>query len=375
MPAPFRPTGQQTYRINVPRRDGPAVARGTGTSDPRIARQLGRLVDDLADARRWDLLERVTASPPLASLAELWDHRHDLDGWLHAALHPPPPTLREILPQYTAWLASRGLSKDRQARNPKIVASVGLDTRPAEWTAPLLSGWLAGVRGGSGTLRSRIAVLSMFWKWARSHGYVTGDPIGGVWRPPAPQADLRYHDWTVAARILAAAPAADAAGLALAYGAAADASSIGQVRARDVDVATKTVRVRGEKTAWRDRIVRVADYAWPFIARAVAGADPMERIAPGDRWRWAKRHAAAEAAAGVAHLPLRASRHTFAVRLARAGAPPALIGQQLGHKDGHLVLRVYGRYIPRVDELERWEQAAQQAGQSAGQYAGTTPAS
>ncbi len=55
---------------------------------------------------------------------------------------------------------------------------------------------------------------------------------------------------------------------------------------------------------------------------------------------------------------LHAARNHWAVRAIRAGTPAELVGHQLGHKDATMVLKVYGRFVPRGDDRDRWERVA-----------------
>jgi hypothetical protein len=41
------------------------------------------------------------------------------------------------------------------------------------------------------------------------------------------------------------------------------------VKRRDVDSVRRQIRARGTKTTARDRIVRVAEWGWPYIARHI----------------------------------------------------------------------------------------------------------
>jgi integrase len=52
------------------------------------------------------------------------------------------------------------------------------------------------------------------------------------------------------------------------------------------------------------------------------------------------------------------ARHTYAVRAIRARAPFEVVRKQLGHKNTTMVIRVYGRFEPREDEMRNWEARA-----------------
>lgn len=52
------------------------------------------------------------------------------------------------------------------------------------------------------------------------------------------------------------------------------------------------------------------------------------------------------------------ARHSYAVRLARVGAPMEVAAKQLGHTSTAMVAKVYARFAANVDEVRRWERLA-----------------
>ncbi len=109
----------------------------------------------------------------------------------------------------------------------------------------------------------------------------------------------------------------------------------------------------------RDRIARVADWAWPFVEQHLAAVLPGERLFRGiHRWAAGDVHRERCRALGLEGYRLRDARHHWAVRMVRAGMPLELVARQLGHRDVVMVARVYGRFVPNTVERTRWEQAA-----------------
>jgi integrase len=127
----------------------------------------------------------------------------------------------------------------------------------------------------------------------------------------------------------------------------------------DLDAASRQVRGRGTKASTRDRICRVADWAWPFVEKHWTGLLPGERAFRGvDRWQAGDVHRERLRALGLEGYRLHDARHHWAVRMARAGAPFELIARQLGHRDVAMVAKVYGRFKPDTEERDRWERLA-----------------
>lgn len=55
---------------------------------------------------------------------------------------------------------------------------------------------------------------------------------------------------------------------------------------------------------------------------------------------------------------MRDHRHTYAVRAIKAGTPVPVVASQLGHANGALVLKVYGKHIPDEADRAHWESIA-----------------
>lgn len=135
----------------------------------------------------------------------------------------------------------------------------------------------------------------------------------------------------------------------------------------------REARVPGTKTYNRDRIVRVAEWAWPYVEERLAGLGPDDKLFPGipDRWVAPDVFIATIFPLALEYpcyrgYTMRDHRHTYAVRAARAGTPPQLIAEQLGHVNAVLVLKVYGKFLPESDERDRWERKAAELDVKAG---------
>jgi site-specific recombinase XerD len=137
-----------------------------------------------------------------------------------------------------------------------------------------------------------------------------------------------------------------------------------RVRARDVNLATMTVRLRGTKTEHRtnntrDRLGRIDAWALPFIRDAVTGKMPDTLLWPlvdgQDRSERALRQAAGQAyrtlknaLRALPDLPqgytLHDARHSYAVRHVKLGTSYKRIAHNLGHADELQVIKVYGKH-------------------------------
>ncbi len=146
------------------------------------------------------------------------------------------------------------------------------------------------------------------------------------------------------------------------------------LRRRGVDIAHREIRAPGTKTHARDRIVRVAEWAWPYVQVRLSGLLPDARLfaAIPDRWKARDAHTQAikgtpatdsslavpgleEKSAVFKGYTMRDQRHTYAVRAIRAGTPAEFVARQMGRANAVLVHKVYGKFRPSVEEREKWE--------------------
>ena len=145
--------------------------------------------------------------------------------------------------------------------------------------------------------------------------------------------------------------------VALLYGTATEVSVALRLTRADVDPATNEIRAAGTKTHTRDRMARVADWAWPIFWAYAKDHLPTARL-----WRetltrftvsdW---HRATVKALELPAYPLKNARHHWAVRMLRNRAPIHVVQAQLGHSSAKLTLDTYGVFIPGAEDRARAE--------------------
>jgi len=132
---------------------------------------------------------------------------------------------------------------------------------------------------------------------------------------------------------------------ALLYGTGAEVSVALKLNRGEADFVAKEIRAAGTKTHTRDRMARVADWAWPIFWGYAKGHLPTARL-----WRetltrftvsdW-HRETGKELKLPV--YPLKNARHHWAVMRIRAGVPIHTLQAQLGHSPAKLTVDSYGR--------------------------------
>jgi integrase len=221
------------------------------------------------------------------------------------------------------------------------------------------------------TVRKRGIGMGRFTAWLVGRGTLGLDPMGNILLPA--QGDPLTHYLEVADVIRLADTVGGQIRLleALLPASALEVSTALQVRVRAVSLTDKEIHAPGTKAAARNRVVRVAEFGLDALRELVKGKHPDSLLFDRIPHRWAASDANREAVDVLGdkghrvyvewegkpkRYTLRDHRHTWAVRAARTGWPPAAIAEQLGHSDGGvLALRVYGRFAPKKEERDRWE--------------------
>jgi integrase len=221
--------------------------------------------------------------------------------------------------------------------------------------------WLSGLEVAGPTKRKYFAALSSFIGYARSIGELTTDPLVLLSPPPAAAPSVEFLELGEVKQLLEACAEPERTLFAFLYGTGCDLSTALTLRRRDVELGEREVRARGTKSYNRDRIVTVAEWAWPHLVAHCKTLLPDAPLFPGlSRWTASDLHRAALTAQKLLRkgITLHAARHHWAVRALRAGTPVELVARQLGHKDGVLCLKVYGRFLPTGAERRKWEREA-----------------
>jgi integrase len=389
---PFRRRPRRTWYVYLPTRTG-WVQRSTGTTDRPTAVAIERMLVELGPhgKRAWDLLDEVASGTLL--LGELFDawRRNDLEG---LRSRRSDVDLEAHVVGWEAWLADR-VAPDTAAHYSAYLRTLIPAERPfwrSEFTGPAVARWMASrtsltqkrrksakcsrrksdpaARPVSGaTKRKHLAAAQSFASYLLEIGILSANPLRDVSAPPAGSPRCTFLELPDVLRLVEGASPPFQAIYALAYGAGLEISAILTLVDADVDSRARQVRARGTKAWTRDRLARVADWAWPYLEAHLANVLPGERVFRGvDRWMAGDTHRERLRALGLSGHRLHDARHHWAVRMARAGAPFELIARQLGHRDVAMVAKVYGRFKPDTEERDRWERIA--AARDAEKWAG-----
>ncbi len=388
----FKAKGRKILETKVPRRDGTWVKRSTGTKDKLTARAIDRMIEQLGAQGKhaWDVLEMVTSTPARWTLSDLWrrwtavvsDRVDEKTGVREE------PSVDERIKALRAQLVetdleplvdkflkvmegpSSGISADTAAHYVAGVRTLIAEGKPffrSQLTPVALTAWIQTMdKVTPSTVRKRGDGMRRFTRWLKGRGVIDHDPMRDVELPPAGDPRVLFLDTPDAQRLADAQPGQYRIYSALLAGSGIEVSVALKLRKRDVDEKKREIRAAGTKTHARDRVVRVADWAWPYVQELLKGRHPDARLFDEipDRWKAQEAHNdAVDALLEKKHeiyrgYTMRDHRHTWAVRAVRSGWPIEAVSRQLGHANGVLALRVYGRFQPTHQERDKWEAMA-----------------
>ena len=348
------------YYAKVRGSSGVWTARTCETRDKPLAKQMGRMIDDLSHRGKqcWDLLDAVIDGQLSLSVLYAANAANDLDG-LRERLKDT-----DLVPLVEDWLESLSgrLVNDTIAHYGVHVRTlIPLDGRfpRSQLSFECLAEWLAKLPGSNGTRRKHHAAMSGFCRYLRSRGVIRQNPMQDVKAPAAAPSRLRYLDHQDVLRIVAALPEPYRTVVALMHGSGIEVSTVLSLKRRDIDLERAEIRARGTKTKSRDRIAALEPWAMTYVRRHIRSLLPNADAFPAlNRWTVSDKHREACESLEIQDYQLRDARHTYAVRAVRAGAPFEAVAQQLGHADTTMVVRVYARFKPTSDDLHDWHRIA-----------------
>lgn len=368
---PFRRKGRPSFYFQGRTETG-RVQVCAGTSSKPLATRIEGMWSALAlEHRAWDVLGRVLAGElEIGALYDRWVESRYAIAELRRRLEDMDLS-EHVAPFLEVY--RRGVAEDTADHaEAHLDALFGTEERDGETylkplmrsqvTTALLTERLFAYVGKRNTLRKVHSNWSVFFTYLTDVKLLfDANPMNRVERPEVERSPIRFYELEAVQRIVDAQPTRERRALmAIQYGTPSDVSTTLNLTRADVWVATKEIRAAGTKAHTRDRVVRVADWAWPVIAEYVADMLPTARLFPAEwnRWTVSDWHRETVKALGLPTYPLRNARDHWSVRMLRAGAPVAVVQHALGHGSPMLTLTKYGRFIPTGADRDRWEKLA-----------------
>lgn len=377
----YKVTGGKSFVFQALQPGGNYVQLGTGAKDRSVAKDIAHMWEKLAQKRAWDLLQPILGAKGRAR-ARLLLGLYDL--WVKAK--GDVETVRRLqrdrnveplVAEWETWYRGEveADTVDHAVAHCRWLLPEGASRLVSEVTTDWLTQRLTAYEGKRNTRRKVHSSWSGFFGYlTRVHKLWPKNPMDDVPRPTAEESPIRFYELDVVERIVGWQPTeARRALMAFLYGTACDLSVALRLTRRDFfNPDGQEVRTAGTKTSTRDRVSRVADWAWPTIWAYVRTVLPDTRLWSFDRWAVSDWHRQTVGVGtkdthgkivapglNLAHRhPLHCARDHWAVRYLRSGGAIQVVAAQLGHRDPNLTLKKYGRFIPSGIDRERMEQQA-----------------
>ena len=340
--SPFRRGAH--WSLYVPRRSGGAVQRACGTTDAKLARAMGRMVETLADLRRWDVLDALDAKT--ITVGQCYDAfvMNRLDHLLHEV------SAVDLADLVEPWLATL-------AKKPATVAQYRYKLARLI-PGPLMAhavheGWLIDLLATqpvSGTTKGiDLGVLALFFDYCYAKKALTSNPARNRSLVKRPRTNPPRKVWKTVAddlKLVNAAPEPFRSYFALVHATGADRDSALNMTRSDVNTTTWTVHIPGTKRATRDRAgVPVEAWAHPILLRHMKGMMPDAPLFPGLRRTVVNyAHRDAREAAKLTGYQLRDARHSYAVRAILRGEPLWKVSKWMGHANEKTTATIYTQF-------------------------------
>ncbi len=310
-------------------------------------------------------LEELRASlkdEDLASAIDAWDE--DLDVREKAA-----DLARETVRHYRRqvnWLFPTGEDGKRAA------------VKRSALTSAFFKAKLAEVSGSSTNKRRHAAGWNSLLTYLVETGKLEHNPLDAITLPKNNRTQRpRIERLEDVIRFVSTFPhGAHRAAAAFQEGAGVEIQAVLATRRGDiVDVEHRVIWAHGAKNDFRDRQVVVDEWAM-LIIMAYVKANPMHPDAllfpitedtHRARWYEARDTLRAKGVAIPENYRMHSCRNTFAVRGLKDGRDPVLLSNNLGHADTSELLRLYGKFRPKVIDLVRADQRSTPAASTGNQ--------
>jgi integrase len=354
----WRPAGKRVYYGRLPQRNNPAKPICLRTKDGPTARAMQRMLDRLAQQKRWAILQAI---PKRATLAEVYEADQDGDVDLVLA-RLADADLAKHLGSWAAQLPvvmGEAGAKSYATRVRQFAGELPLPR--SRFTPERIGRHIASLRMTNNGRLGHYKAIASFARYLVSIGAITENPMEQVTAPKPPPRKVKYLTTEQAKRVCDAAYEPYRSFFYLAYGTGIEVSVAIKLRRRDVDLEAREIDASGTKSgATRERIVRVAEWAWPQVEALCLGKHPEAPLFPAIRNRltpsWQHRRVCK--LLDLRGYTLHMARHSFAVRKVKAGTPVEIVARELGHADPTMVLRLYGRWAPSQHDRDKWEKIA-----------------
>lgn len=223
----------------------------------------------------------------------------------------------------------------------------------SQFTRKRIAAFLDGLPVSNSTKNRHRAALSRFARWLIEREILDHNPVRDVQQRKENPPRMAWLERKDAKRLILAVQMPHRAAIALMAATGMELQAVHRVTRRDVDLNARTVRARGGKNFWRDRVVKGTEaWAWDIFAGYAKDFLPDAVLFTVSRDSIRDHHRKAAKRLKLPHTTLHDWRHSYSIWSLRDGIAPTAIARQLGHKDTMLLHKIYGRFLPDDRDFE-----------------------
>lgn len=303
----------------------------TGCKSSEEAEKVEAFYQRTRDRKQWVLLDAMLDG--VVKLTEAYEA--DLAGTLDELI--ANISARDLDPLVTEWR--------EQGAIPRYVTHVRKmipkDQRfpVTQFTKAWASKKLGDLKWTNSTKNRYRAALSQFARWLVERDVIESNIVRDVSGKTENDARDVWYTWEEARLFVGKLEGEQQVLEALMAGTGVEWQVCEKLVRRDIDLKTRTVRAKGHKNSYRNRVVRITE-AWtiPFITHHIAHMMPNVRVFSLNHDRALDEHHRVVKILGLEDSTLHDWRHTYSENNYQAGMKIRAIKKQLGHAPNSTVL-------------------------------------
>jgi integrase len=316
----------------------------TGSKSIEEAEKVEAFYQRTRDRKQWALIDAMLDGT--VKLTEAYEA--DLAGTLDELV--ANISARDLSPLVDEWKDQGALP--RYITHVRALVPAGKRFPLTLFTKAWVSKKLGDLKWTNSTKNRYRAALSQFARWLVERDVLDSNIVRDVAGKTENEARDVWYTWEEARTLIGKLEGEQQALEALMAGTGVEWQVCERLVRRDIDLKARTVRAKGHKNKYRNRVVKITE-AWviPFVDRHIKHMMPNARVFTLNHDRALDEHHRVVKLLGLEDSTLHDWRHTYTENNYQAGMKLRAIKRQLGHAPNSTVLERH--YQSReVDEAD-----------------------
>lgn len=341
----FRQQPGHAYKVRISNKLRTVrVTLTTGSRDRVSALEVEAFAQRLRDRKQWAVIDALISKR--ITLSDAYD-AHEAGSLDALMLDLATPDLDQLVERW-----------EDQGANAKYVKQVrrmipeGEPFPASRFTRKAVSSHIGSLPFSNSTKNRHRVAISQFARWLVERDVIESNIVRDVAGRTENEARDVWYTWKDARTLVSKLEGEQQVLEALMAGTGVEWQVCERLVRRDIDLAARTVRAKGYKNKYRNRVVRITE-AWtiPYLTRHLKHMMPNARVFTLNHDRTLDEHHRVVKLLGFEDSTLHDWRHTYTENNYQAGMKIRAIKKQLGHAPNSTVLERH--YQSReVDEAD-----------------------